>query len=221
MANAAPSYGVYREFESHRYYHIKYNMKCYQPLNVPNFEIVSSKVYNFIQTHTDILQRIDQVGTNTWTILDNESLDLHVPEINEYLTEQNLTKRFAAIIAVKGNSNLPLHVDTLYQQRGLRILWPIKNCDGVATTFYKVDKRYYRRLPPTFLSMKTQEENKLINKNYFHILDGPHEVLRDLTLSSPVIIDSSIPHAVGKVNSENPRLSLTIKTNEDLTNYFN
>lgn len=196
-------------------------MKCYQLLDVPTYEIISNKVFNFVKLHTDILQNVQSVGTNTWTMLNDELLDLHVPEINEYLKSQNLTKRFAAIIAVKGNSNLPLHVDTLYQKRGLRILWPVSNCNDASTIFYKVDKKYYRKSPPTALSMKTQEDINLINKNYFYIIDGPHEILQELILTSPVIIDSSVPHAVGKINSENPRLSLTIKTNEDLTNYFN
>ena len=195
-------------------------MKCYQLLDIPDYEIISNKVFNFIKIHTDILQHVQNVGTNTWTMLNNELLDFHVPEINEYLKSQNLTKRFAAIIAVNGNSNLPLHVDTLYQQRGLRILWPVSNCANASTIFYKVDKKYYRKSPPLLLSMKTQNEINLINKHYFHILDGPHKILKELILTSPVIFDSSVPHTVSKVSTLEPRLSLTIKTNEDLTNYF-
>jgi hypothetical protein len=108
----------------------------------------------------------------------------------------------AIICVVPGHPRDGLHVDG-GNPADVRVIWPIKNCVGSRTIFWKVDSQY--------IKVSTDEEIEKNGSIYYEIEDGPHEQIDFFELSQPMVFDSNVPHSI-KCNPDiaEPRLSFTI-----------
>jgi hypothetical protein len=82
-------------------------MKCYVEFPCEDIKIISSKIYDFLQKHTDVINTT-QFG---WHFIDCKSLLKHVPELMAFFRKHNLLPRHAAITIIETNEHLPRHID--------------------------------------------------------------------------------------------------------------
>ena len=105
-------------------------MKYYVEFPCDNIEIISAKIYDFLQTKTDIMSTCE-VG---WHFIDCKGVLEHVPELLEFFKVKKLRPRHAAITVVKNNNSLPMHIDELPIIAKLNL--PVINTKGWANCWY-------------------------------------------------------------------------------------
>jgi hypothetical protein len=105
-------------------------MKYYVEFPCDNIDIISRKIYNFLETKTDIIE-ICQSG---WHFIDCKDLLNHVPELFDFFKSNKLLPRHAAITIVIDNNSLPMHVDELPVVAKLNL--PVINTQGWANCWY-------------------------------------------------------------------------------------
>ena len=174
----------------------------YKPLDIPNFELISNKVFDYVQTNTDIL-----LGDAFWNWTNAQQVLTLIPELRTTLDRLNLVVDQISIIKTKPRSNLRVHID---YDKEPRILWPIRNCQGSYTKFFDVD-------PSNIL-----EQRGIKNDIYYLILDPEKATLIDtLELTQPVMFKPWIAHGVWtNPECDEPRLTMTIKFKNDTSHVF-
>ena len=81
--------------------------RCYAILPCENIKEISSKIYDFLVTQTDLLNTT-QFG---WHFIDLQSLLKHSPELFNFFKANKLIPRHAAITIAETDNHLPKHVD--------------------------------------------------------------------------------------------------------------
>jgi hypothetical protein len=109
-------------------------MKCYVEFPCEDIKIISSKIYNFLQKYTDILNTTE-FG---WHFVDCKSLLRDVPELAVFFKKNNLLPRHAAITIIKTNEHLPKHIDQPPVMAKLNL--PVINTKGWANRWYVNDQ---------------------------------------------------------------------------------
>ena len=109
-------------------------MKSYAKLLCENMPVISQGIYNFLQTHTDILTK-DQTG---WHFIDCSELLQFVPELSEYFRQLKLYPRHSAVTIVKNDNSLPRHVDELPVMA--KINMPVLNTKGWSNRWFDGDQ---------------------------------------------------------------------------------
>jgi hypothetical protein len=164
----------------------------YKFIDIPNHEIISSKVYDYIINNTDILNR-----NHSWHYLQYLDVLGQIPELKTALDNLNLIPCMMAIVSCKPDSTVKVHVDS---GPSTRILWPVKNCSGSYTKFFDVpeDCIVERKGPEgdTYFEITSLENAKLLDQ---------------INLTSPVVFTPKIPHGVWPNTESGIRLSLTIQ----------
>jgi len=165
-------------------------------LDVPNYKIISTKFDNFLIHHTDFLYRaLGAEYPMKWDFLDTKKLEPYIPELFDYLKQNNIDIFFLAAIGIKPSSVVGTHVDTIDKNSSVRIIWPVSNCKHSLIYFYEAEKKYYKKqLGEAWLSDEEPPENS--DTGYYDVEDGPHKIIDQITLTQPMIIDTSIPHTV-------------------------
>ena len=105
-------------------------MKCYVEFPCDDIETISKKIYNFLETNTDLLNT-DKFG---WHFLDCKALLLYVPELFEFFKKHKLVPRHAAVTIVETNDHLSLHIDEPPVVAKLNL--PVINTKGWANRWY-------------------------------------------------------------------------------------
>jgi len=82
-------------------------MKCYVEFPCDDIKIISAKIYDFLQEHTNLLDTT-RFG---WHFIDCKSVLKHVPELMLFFKKYNLLPRHAAITIIETNEHLPIHID--------------------------------------------------------------------------------------------------------------
>ena len=109
-------------------------MKCYVEFPCDNINTISKKIYNFLETKTDIVTTC-QSG---WHFIDCKDLLNNVPELFDFFKKHKLLPRHAAVTVVNDNNSLPVHVDELPVVAKLNL--PVINTQGWANCWYINDK---------------------------------------------------------------------------------
>jgi len=181
-------------------------MKNYCYLDIPQHEVISNLVYNYLIINYDILK------FQFWTDIDSKALCKEVPELKQALDRLNLTIATASIIRTIGTCSI--HVDYGKPPHTVsrpRVLWPIKNCDGSSTNFFYIERQWL-------------QERQLPNGiPYYHIeYTDPLVMIDSFELKQPAVIDPNVAHNVvcNRMHEEH-RISLTIETIEDINYLLN
>lgn len=106
-------------------------MKCYVEFPCEEIEIISAKIYDFLQKHADTTK----FG---WQFIDCKSVLKHVPELMLLFKKHNLLPRHAAITIIKTNEHLPRHIDELPVIAKLNL--PVINTKGWINRWYVDNK---------------------------------------------------------------------------------
>ena len=172
----------------------------YKFIDIPNYEVISEKVYDFIVNKTPILQE-----HATWHFLPKDKILHDIPELMEVFKNLgNLIPLNLSIVKCNPRSNITVHIDS---DNYARLLWPIKNCNGSYTKFFEVEnanieKRYGVKKDYLYYHIKNVQDAKL---------------LETVELTQPIVFKPWIPHGVWpNLDYNEPRLTLTIKFTKSL-----
>jgi hypothetical protein len=130
-----------------------------------------------------------------------------VPELRAFLDSNNLNANQMAVIWAPPGLQGAVHID---YGKNVRILWPIKNCEGSKTKFFHID--------PSNIKLSRLENGE----PYYNITQQePYEMIDEMELLTPVVFDSSIAHGI----YTNPmvteaRLTFTIGVRESLSHWL-
>ena len=171
-------------------------------LDIPNHELISAQMYDYICTRTSVLQ--DKVF---WTTLNLKDALENNPELVKVFSEFNVTPMKISIIYAEPNLQGAVHVDN---DSPVRILWPIKNCKGSYTRFYNIEKQYYKK------------EYLPNGVGYIGITKPePYELVDEIELTKPAVFDPVIPHGVYTNPAiTEPRLTMTIEFYESIDHWL-
>lgn len=174
----------------------------YKFIDIPNYQLISDKMYDYIVNKTDILS-----GEAIWNWIDKEQVLNSIPELTEAMTDIGLEIERISVIKTEPKTNIRIHID---YDKEPRMLWPIKNCVGSFTNFFKVD------------AVNIVEKRGVKNDIYYLILHPElAEQIDSLELVSPVIFTPWIAHGVWSNQKYNePRLTMTIKFKNSTDHVF-
>jgi hypothetical protein len=176
--------------------------QVYKFLSVPNHQAISDQLYNYVVNHTEILQQ-SKIGN----VLDVEHTLNNNPLLSTWLLSQGIgIKSIMSFLVLyydhkNSRNDHYLHADTDYDN--IRILWPVSNCKHSKTKFWNIDQSKMYMAP---------------NDTVYRCVDpGPHELLDELELTSPVALNVRIPHSVHpNTASTEPRLSFCMLFHVDV-----
>ena len=173
----------------------------YKFLNIDNHQVISDQMYDFVVNHTDILT---PKTPTFFTDVNIAHALTYAPLLKEFLDIRCLTPTKMSVIVVPADTAPYLHVDTV--DPFVRILWPVRNTAGSCTKFYDI--------PRDCLELTSFLDGVL----YYNITkkrDWPQ--LTEFELSSPLVFDASVAHAVHPApNATGHRISFTIGFDRDL-----
>jgi hypothetical protein len=109
-------------------------MKCYAELACDNVEVVSKKIYSFLQMHTTLISK----PIYGWNFIDCRQLLSHVPELLEFFKKNKLIPRHAAVTIITNNDHLSLHTDE--PPVIAKVNFPVSNTIGWANRWYVDDQ---------------------------------------------------------------------------------
>lgn len=109
-------------------------MKCYVEFPCDDITVISKKIYNFLETKTDIIANC----LPGWHFVDCKDLLCDVPELFDFFKKHKLLPRHAAVTIVVDNNSLPVHVDEPPVVAKLNL--PVINTQGWANCWYVNDK---------------------------------------------------------------------------------
>jgi len=160
-------------------------------LDIPDHELISNAVYDYVVNHTKILQK-----PVFWNPLDPEQVFIHVPNMARWFNSKGIKPNTMALIYIKYPAPNLTHKDA---DINFRMLWPVRNCAGSHTIFYDIDKKYFRR---TYADGEWYWE---LTQN------APRKTVDFVELTQPIVFNPTLPHnIVLNQKLDGPRLSLTI-----------
>ena len=188
--------------------------KYWKSLNIGNYQAISDEVYNYVVNHTEILNNLLDKKNYYFGQQKNYFFEQpisymlrHCPLLVNFLNSQQLVPTILGIIVVGNHQKeLGMHKDNDGSYPWLRILWPVKNCQGSKTKIWQVPEN-----AGEFIS----NADGVLLVNY--PLDQERHLLEEFELSRPVLFDASSAHSV-ETNTElsGYRISLTIGFDRDL-----
>ena len=174
----------------------------YKFLDVNNHQHISDEVYEYVVNHTDILKPQDPVF---FTDTDVQHTLTHTPLLQNFLQQRSLVPTKFSIIVAPADMIPYLHVDT--KDAFVRILWPVKNCQGSKTKFYDVPRKYLKL-------------SRLPNEGVFYydiIKQHNWQLIDEFELTCPLVFDAGVAHAVHpSPNSTEHRISFSVGFDRDL-----
>ncbi len=178
-------------------------MKTHVSLPWNKTDIAAAKLYDYVKTHTDILQQ--QHVVNVVTNIDD--VMQHVPELVEFFAEHKVTPKFGVVFYAKPDKTFPPHIDS---GKIKRFLFPVFNCQGTRTEFYRVSSN-----DTVLITLEN-------GRQYYDVkITPPYDVLDWFELNQPVVLDTSLPHGVSRdCSTDLPRISFTVAANESLDHFL-
>ena len=178
--------------------------KNWKSLGIDNYQAISDEVYDYVVNHTEVLVLSSKK---------NYFFSQHVgymlnrcPLLVEFLKKQQLAPVSLGIIVCNNQNELGMHKDSDGTYPWLRILWPIKNCQGSKTKIWQV---------PEGAGSLTSDSDGILFVDF--LPDQERELIEEFELVSPVLFNASCAHSV-QPNTEikEHRISLTIGFDRDL-----
>ena len=176
-------------------------MIYYQKLDILHHTHISNLLFEYVSNHTSILKTKD-----FWTTINNNHIFENIPEFKLVFDLLNLDVKYIAIIYVDEHKDVhdTIHVDP---EKTIRVLWPIKNCEGSYTKFYDLNgsKPIYTETPA--------------GVPYFAV-DHPENCIEvdSIELIYPILFNPYTPHGI-QVNPtcDEYRITATIGFNNPPT----
>ena len=173
----------------------------YKFLNIDNHQAISDEVYKYIVDHTDAI-----LNENYFNDQSIHHMLSHCSLLAEFLDSRHLVPQRLATIVCDNKDTLRMHKDSDGADPYVRILWPVRNCQGSKTKIWRVPDGAGKLASDTngtlFTEFSTDQECELID---------------EFELSSPLVFDASCVHSVHpNTDLEGHRISLTIGFDRDL-----
>ena len=168
-------------------------MKLFKLLHVPQHQLISEKLYWYIKDRTSVLEQGE-----FWNDLIVDEVLLAVPELQAYVNSHSLEVAQISAIYVEPGAQGHVHIDF---NTDIRILCPVKNCEGSYTRFYDIDPKQVqvRRLPNGVWYKRISQQ-------------PPYTQLDAFELIKPVLFNPGVAHGVDtNPKSTDPRISVTIR----------
>ena len=105
----------------------------YKFLNINNHQAISDEVYKYIVDHTDAL-----LCKNYFNDQPIHHMLSYCPLLVEFLDGRHLIPQRLATIVCANKDDVVMHKDSDGVNSYIRILWPIRNCQGSKTKIWKV-----------------------------------------------------------------------------------
>lgn len=164
----------------------------YKFFTVKNQEELSGKIYNYLKDHTDVFTK-----KLSWLNIDIKNLIEHIPEFEEAMkvvTDSPIS--FASVIYKAPGHDGGEHID---YSRAVRVLFPIKNCQGSYTKFFDLNGNSVRDVR-TDVATWIEIDRKF-----------PLKEIASVELTQPIVFDSGVPHGVfTNPLCNDPRLTITV-----------
>ena len=178
--------------------------QCFRYINIENYNEISNQVYDFTVNHTDILKPRRPIffnDVNTMHIIG------HCPALKDFLIKNSLRPTQIAVVVVSPDLDPYLHADTLDPY--VRLLLPVKNCEGAITRMYDVPRE----------NLTLDWQNYSASNIYYDVIgDQDWPLLAEIELTQPVLFDASVVHAVYPAkDATDHRISFTIGFDRDLS----
>ena len=176
--------------------------KCFKFLNVKNHQILSNEIYDYLGKRTKLLSNSQPIF---FTDLDVKDVIKNVRSVRKFLaTHKLVAKRLIIIMVPPGNQTQDLHFDRL--EPYVRILWPIRNCQGSTTKFFNSDPAkanlYYLKNKIPYYDTGDRLTSRMIDQ---------------FELTQPLVFDSGVAHSVHTASDATKyRISFSIGFDEDL-----
>jgi hypothetical protein len=167
----------------------------YKNIEIKNYKDISEKVYDYVVKKTSILNG----EHNVWNNLNKEDVFSYVPELYESFQEMGkLIPMQLTIFKIQPTGTISIHTDG---GKHSRLLWPIKNCEGSYTKFFKVEESNIERI--------TNTQHK---SSYGHIKNPElAELVHSVELTQPIVFKPWVPHGIWtNPTIREPRLTLTV-----------
>lgn len=167
-------------------------MSNYQSVHINNLDIITQKALALVPK-----QRLDNTGL--FYLENNKELFLSIPELREELIRLELLDHVygIAVYVVYGSTPLSIHKDSGDILYSLNL--PLSGCENTFVNFY------HSTLP-------AEEKITLNGNRYFHYNEGSCELIDQLEMTTPHIINIKVPHAVINQCTE-PRITMLIRLN--------
>jgi hypothetical protein len=144
------------------------SLKYFVELPCDNVEVISSEIYKFLETNTDLINS-DKFG---WNRIECKELLTSAPTLLDFFKSYKLIPRHAAITIVLDDTHLPKHIDELPVVA--KINFPVVNVQGWANRWYENDQLVAElldmKLPIVFNSQVAHSVEKTTNTNLSRIV---------------------------------------------------
>lgn len=173
----------------------------YKFLNINNHQAISDEVYKYIVDHTDAL-----LCKNYFNDQPIHHMLSYCPLLAEFLNSRHLIPERLATIVCANNDDVVMHKDSDGVNSYVRVLWPIRNCQGSKTKIWKV---------PDGAGKLTSDTNGVLYTEFPK--DQERELIDEFELLSPVLFNASCVHSVHpNTDLEGHRITFTIGFDKDL-----
>ena len=173
----------------------------YKFLDVDNHQEISDEVYEYIVDHTDAILNKDYFNDQSI-----HHMLSHCPLLVEFLNSRYLVPERLATIVCSNTDKIHMHKDNDGADPYIRILWPVRNCQGSKTKIWRV---------PDGAGSLTSDSDGIL------FVDFPPnqecELIDEFELSSPLVFDASCAHSVHpNTDLTGHRISFTIGFDKNL-----
>ncbi len=170
-------------------------------LNVSSHQKISNEVYKYIVDHTQILAL-----ENIFVDQDIDHMLSRCLRLAGFLSYHNLVPKRLATIVCASSSEIEMHKDNDGIMPYIRILWPIRNCQGSKTKIWAV---------PKDSGTVTVDTNGIVYTGFPS--DQKRSQIDEFELSHPVLFNASCAHSVHPApGSTQTRISFTMGFDRDL-----
>lgn len=170
-------------------------------LNVSSHQKISNEVYKYIVDHTQILAL-----ENIFVDQDIDHMLSRCLRLAGFLSYHNLVPKRLATIVCASSSEIEMHKDNDGIMPYIRILWPIRNCQGSKTKIWAVPKDAGTVMVDT---------NGIVYTGFPS--DQKRSQIDEFELSHPVLFNASCAHSVHPApGSTQTRISFTMGFDRDL-----
>lgn len=176
--------------------------KIWKYLDVSNHQDISNEVHQYIVNHTNVL-----LCKNYFVDQPIPHMLSHCPSLLEFLDRRQLVPERLATIVCSNQDYVDIHKDSDGTYPYVRILWPIKNCQGSKTKIWEV---------PDGAGTLTSDTNGILYTQFPK--NQECKLIDEFELSSPLVFDASCAHSVHpNTDLTGHRISFTIGFDKDLS----
>lgn len=175
-------------------------MKYWQELEFPGWEIAAAKIRKWINTDRRMLN-----GKFFWNTTDLAALRVIAPELEAGLATLGVKCTYAALVTAYDHNSNSIHVDNMSFENGVvcRLNVPIQNTVGSYTCFYTSTDPSLKKI-----AMPNGLTGWLVDPKTCTEVDR-------VEMLKPTVIRIGVPHAVIINKDAQPRVTLTMRLDQD------